>query len=242
MKKYSSDIIFDELLKPAVAVLSLCIAGTLLSGCTAQMAMSMKGYDINPKTREIDQSWINKFAKPEQTKDIDILHKLCQPTYIQQYSNGEKSYMYMAFTGDKWKYNSVTFLFDKNRALKKTFFKSSPISPVYFSPFESTVSDEDFLPLLETLPSNPTRQLLKKKLGVPMMLEDEGNIMTYSYPNVSFVSFYIKSDGKVEYMIIPKTFWDFARKNHARFNIKTIYGSERKINEAESAAIERCEK
>lgn len=231
-----------ELVRLAASVFFFCTAGVLLSGCSVQTAMSMKGYELNPKIWEVNPSWINKFAKPEQTKDVDILHKLCKPTYIQQYSNGEKAYTYMAFTGDKWKYNSVTFLFDKNRALKKTFFKSSPISPVYFSPFESTVSDEDFLPFLETLPSNPTRQLLKKKLGVPMMLEDEGNIMTYSYPNVSFVSFYIKSDGKVEYMIIPKTFWDFARKNHARFNIKTIYGSERKINEAESAAIERCEK
>ncbi|MCM1512762.1 MAG: hypothetical protein NC112_06610 [Oxalobacter formigenes] len=231
-----------ELVKPA-AVLSLCIAGTLLSGCSVQMAMSMKGYELNPKVIEVNQSWINRFAKLEQTKDVDILHNLCKPTYIQQYSNGEKSYTYMAYNEDAHKYKSITFLFNQNRTLKKVVFQPS----IRYTPaYETTVVfGKDLLPLLETLPSNPTRQLLKKKLGVPIILEDEGSIMTYSYPDPALmhgISFYINPNGVAEYMIIPKIFYDFAKKNHARFNVKTIYVSERKINEAESAVIEKCER
>lgn len=59
------------------------------------MMPDTKMYDINPKVIEVDQLWINKFAKLEKTKDVDILHKLCKPTFIPQDSNGEKSYIYV---------------------------------------------------------------------------------------------------------------------------------------------------
>jgi len=235
-----------------VAVFSFCTVCALLSGCTTQMSMKMM-YNINPKVIKVNQSWINKFAKQNKTKDVDILHKLCKPTYITEYSNGEKSYTYMAVKDDTYKEsNLVTFFFNQNHTLKKALLKETAQSKTV-SPPKSIASDKDLLAFLEALPSNPTRQILEKILGKPRRVEsEESNIiyMTYLFimkdaygtkDYARYIPFKIKSNGKVEYMIIPKTFYDFAKKNHAHFNVKTIYRLEREINEEEAAAIEKCE-
>lgn len=247
-----------------VFVFSCCLVATLLSGCTTKMMMSMKGYDVSPKVGEVNQAWLQRNAVRNKTKDVDILHKLCKPTTISQLSDGGKSYMYHDFNQTFASYSSktVSFHFNQNGILKNIYTIEQPETLTLKLAIEESVksdllegripSDKELLALLETVPKNPTRNQLIQKLGQPRF--SLNNVMTYVYikpaafwggrtqDDVPSVEFVFNSNGVAEHMVVPKSFYDAAKKSHARLRVKTIYAFERKPNDKEAAVIEKCEK